>query len=92
MDEEIQEMLDRKFITPVGSPWSFPCLLVKKKDGKWRVVADFRKLNDITEKYYFPLPRIDDTLHCPLAAKWLSKTDCGNASWQILFSEPDIKK
>ena len=59
IEEEIQKML---VIEPGGGPWASPIVLVKKKSGEWRFCIDYRKLNDITKKDAYPLPRIDDTL------------------------------
>ena len=42
------------------SPWAAPIVLVQKKTGDVRLCVDFRKLNAITKKDSFPLPRIDD--------------------------------
>ncbi|CAG8803120.1 20598_t:CDS:1, partial [Gigaspora rosea] len=44
------------------SPWSSPVVLVKKKNGKLRFCVDFRKLNNVTKKDTYPLPRIDEML------------------------------
>lgn len=44
------------------SPWVFPAVMVKKKDGSIRFCIDYRKLNAVTIKNSYPLPRIDDIL------------------------------
>ncbi|RVW73760.1 Transposon Tf2-2 polyprotein [Vitis vinifera] len=48
------------FIRPSTSPWGAPVLFVKKKDGTLRLCIDYRKLNRVTVKNKYPLPRIDD--------------------------------
>ena len=90
--EACQEMQRLGVASPTTSPWAFPCLLVKKKDGGWRIVADFRKLNDITEKFYFPLPNIDDSIHYIQDARWFTSIDLANAFWQIPMSKESCKK
>jgi hypothetical protein len=45
------------------SPWASPVLLVKKHDGSPRFVVDYRKLNSITIRDSYPLPRMDDTIN-----------------------------
>ncbi|KAK8524368.1 hypothetical protein V6N12_029234 [Hibiscus sabdariffa] len=57
---QLQELLDRGFIRPSVSPWGAPVLFVKKKDGTLRLCIDYRKLNKLTVKNKYPLPRIDD--------------------------------
>jgi hypothetical protein len=57
---QIQELLDKGFIRPSVSPWGAPVLLVKKKDETFRMCTDYRKLNKVTIKNKYPLPRIDD--------------------------------
>lgn len=60
LKEQLQELLDRKFIRPSVSPWGAPVLFVKKKDGSMRLCIDYREINKITVKNKYPLPRIDD--------------------------------
>ena len=62
IDKAINEMLDADVIKRSRSPWSFPVVIVDKKDGSKRFCVDFRKLNQITKKNSYPLPLIDDIL------------------------------
>ncbi|GJY26909.1 putative reverse transcriptase domain-containing protein [Tanacetum coccineum] len=60
LSEQLQELSDKGFIRPSSSPWGAPVLLVKKKDGSFWMCIDYRKLNKLTVKNHYPLPRIDD--------------------------------
>ena len=60
IDKALDEMLDANVIRRSKSPWSFPVVIVEKKDGPKRFCIDFRKLNQITKPNYYPLPLIDD--------------------------------
>ena len=59
LKDHIDSMLDNGIISLSTSPWSSPVVLVRKKDGSYRFCVDFRKLNAVTEKDSFPLPRIE---------------------------------
>ncbi|GJR56674.1 putative reverse transcriptase domain-containing protein [Tanacetum coccineum] len=60
LKDQLQELLERGFIRPSVSPWGAPVLFVKKKDGSMRLCIDYHKLNKITIRNRYPLPRIDD--------------------------------
>ncbi|MET0107142.1 MAG: retropepsin-like aspartic protease [Sedimenticola sp.] len=62
IDKAIDEMLEANVIRRSKSPWSFPVVIVDKKDGSKRFCVDFRKLNQITKANSYPLPLIDDIL------------------------------
>ncbi|KAA3470836.1 RNA-directed DNA polymerase-like protein [Gossypium australe] len=57
---KLQELLDRGFILSKVSPWGAPVFLVKNKDRTFRLSIDCRKLNKVTIKNKYPLPKIDD--------------------------------
>ena len=44
--------------------WLANTLIVKKKNGKWRVCVDFRDLNKVCPKDPFPMPKIDQLMGC----------------------------
>ena len=81
--EEVNAMLDQGIIRPSQSPYSFPVVLVKKKGGSVRVCSDYRKLNDVTIKDAFPIPRIDQSFDALKEAKVFSSMDLVSGYWQI---------
>ena len=55
-------MLAEDVIEPASGPWASPIVLVTKKDGSVRFCVDYRKLNNVTRKDAYPLPRITEHL------------------------------
>ena len=76
--EHVEKMLDQNVITPSSSPWTSPVVLVPKKDGSTRFCIDYRKLNYVTKKDAYPLPRIDQTLDALSGACQFSTLDLIN--------------
>ena len=76
-------MLEQDLITPSKSPWSSPITLVKKKDSSYRFCIDYHKLNEVTSKDSFPLPRIDDSLDALGGNKYFSVMDLSSGYWQV---------
>ncbi|XP_066969281.1 uncharacterized protein [Macrobrachium rosenbergii] len=70
MQEEVEYLLKHKLAVPSKSPWASPCLLVPKSNGKVRLCTDYRKLNSVTIKDSYPLPRIDDILDSIVSDTW----------------------
>ena len=58
----VEEMHAQGIIEPSASPWASLVVLVKKKDGITRFCVDYQKLNKLTKKDLYLLPRVDTTL------------------------------
>ena len=84
-------MLKNKVVHPSTSPWSSPIIMVRKKDGSWRFCTciDFRKLNSVTHKDAYPLPRIDETLESLAGSTIFSTLDLASGYWQVELEESD---
>ena len=77
------DILSRDVIQPSASLWTSPVVLVQKKDGSVRFCIDYHKLNVLTRKDAYPLPRIDDTLDTLLGSQWFSTLDLLSGYWQV---------
>ena len=75
VQEEIKEMLEKGVIVPSKSPYSSPIVMVPKKDGTNRMCNDYRKLNEITTKDAYPLPRIGQTVDALQGEGYFSSLD-----------------
>ena len=85
-EECVTDMLTCGQIEPSDSPWSSPVVLVTKEDSSTRFCVDYRKLNDVTVKDVYPLPRIDDTLDMLAGKQWFSTLDLASGYWQVSLS------
>ena len=87
MQTLLDEMLDADVISPSSSPWASPIVLVEKKDGSTRFCVDYRRLNRLTRKDAFPLPRIEQALDALHGARIFSTLDLQSGFWQVPLTE-----
>ncbi|CAF4712302.1 unnamed protein product [Rotaria socialis] len=88
-----QELLQFELIRPSYSPYAAPALLAAKHDGSWRMVVDYKKLNNITTKDNHPLPNMEQTIEVlSNGYQFFSKFDMKSGFWQIPVEEEDRHK
>ena len=93
LKEQIATWLKDGVIRSGGvSPWNFPLLPVRKKNGKWRWVVDFRALNSVTRKDSFPIPNIIELLSYLRKSKIFTSLDLAQAFHSIPVREVDREK
>ena len=67
-------------------------MVVKKKNGKWRVCVDFKDLNKTCSKDPFPLPRIDQLVDATVGHPQMSFLDAFQGYHQIPLALDDQEK
>ena len=88
----IDDMLKFGIIQPSQSPWCAPVVVVAKKDGSKRLCVDFRKLNSITIRDSYPLPRIEDVLNVLAGCRYFSALDMKAGYHQVEVAPADRAK
>ena len=93
VNEEIQKLLDIGSVREVHYPdWLANVVVVRKKNGKWRVCIDFTDLNKACPKDSFPLPHIDMLVDATAGHELLNFMDAFSGYNQILMHPDDQEK
>jgi hypothetical protein len=87
---ELRKLLEAGFIKEVFHPtWLANPVLVKKKNGKWRMCVDYTSLNKACPKVPFPLPQTDQIVDSTAGRELLCFLDAYSGYHQIKMKESD---
>ena len=75
LDKFLDEQLEKGYIEPSKSPLASPVFFIKKKDGKLRLIQDYRRLNTITIPNRTPLPLANDIINRLSGSNYFTKFD-----------------
>lgn len=93
IEKELKVLLDRDIIEPIQtSPWRWPILWVKKKNGGGRICLDARGLNERTIPEAYPTLNVDEILRNLPQARYFSCLDMTQAFHQIEIAPQDRPK
>lgn len=95
--KQVDKMLKDGIIQESHSPWSAPVHLVPKKmdssgQQKWRMVIDYRRLNEITTDDKYPLPNINDLFDMLGKSTYFTTLDLASGYHQLEVREEDRPK
>jgi len=90
--DQINTVLKMKVTEPSHSTWASPVVIVPEKNGKSRFCVDYRRLNNITKKDAYPLPRKGDCLDSLGDAKLFTSLDCTAGYWQVPLRKAEQEK
>lgn len=96
IDRQIKDLIESDIIEPAKSEWSSPILLVPKKadssgNKKWRLVVDYRKLNNYVIDDKFPLANITEILDSLSGCVYFSHLDLFSGFYQVPLSKKSRK-
>ena len=93
MQEEVTKLKQVRAIKEVFYPeWLANTVVVKKKNGKWRVCVDFMNLNKAYPKDPFPMPKIDQLVDATVGHPQMSFLDAFQGYHQIPLALDDQEK
>jgi transposase InsO family protein len=80
---KVRDMIAWQWIEPYSGSWGTPLIVIRKPGGGFRIVCDFRKVNEATEMESFPLPLIPSLLDQLGKSRWFSKLDLSSGYHQM---------
>ena len=89
---EISKLIDEQVICNSHSSWSAPIIVVLKGDGGKNLVINYMALNMVTQKFVWPMPRVEDIFSKINGTKYFSTLNLCTDYHHIPLEEHYIPK
>lgn len=90
--QHVQDLVAQGVLKESCSPWASPAVVVMKKDGSVRFCCDYRRLNNVTHRDAYPLPRVEESLDALGQAQLFSSLDLTAGYFQVAVAGQDQEK
>ena len=87
MKKIVEDLEDAILVEPTHLYWAASSILLRKKDGSYRLDVDYRGLNNQIEKTSWPLPRINDVIDCLDGNCYFSNIDLTSGYFQTALGK-----
>ena len=87
LQEKLDKFVEHELIEPCHSPYSAPAMLVPTRNGKLRLVIDYRQLNKQTIKPCWPEPSIQEIFDTLESSCYFSTNDMSRGFYQFPMEE-----
>ena len=89
---QLDDLAQQGILEEADGTWASPVMLTRKKNSKWRLVVDLRRVNAITNLPAYPIPRIDDASETLAGSSYFCVLDMNSAYHQISIDPTDRVK
>ena len=91
LKDEIKKLLELKIIKYSTSTWISAAFPILKRNGKIRLIIDYRRLNSVTEKDTYPIPEVMNKIYELRGSAVFSTIDLNMGYYQIKVEENSQK-
>ncbi len=92
IEEQVEQMLQNGTTEPSTGPWAGPVIIVNKPGSDPRFCVDFRGINQVTQKDWYPLQCVDNSLDFLAKGKFITTLDLARGYWQVAIAEESRPK
>ena len=90
-EKEVKRLLDLEVLQPSTSPYHSPSFLLKRPDGNYRLLTDFRKINRHIVRSWQPIPGLEEMVVLWNNCKYYSKIDFIKGFYQTKLKKESRK-